>query len=165
MTNGLNLLKSFKLLIVFCQQRICPKYTLPLPQKKNRIRILARGLTLILPLHKSLSTDYTLLFAADAFCAWSCFKKVISPATSTGTVGDTANVGHNTESLFDIALFEALIESLKRFVDEIIDAEWIVLKNSNIGFGRKIKRRTVGFPSCVPMWLVWSEYYVIWRTK
>jgi hypothetical protein len=95
-------------------------------------------------IHANVPSAQVNLDAANAVCAWNCFKNVISPAT--GIVGDTATVGHKKEYLFDIALFEALRESLNGFVDELIDDQWIVLKNSTIGFGQKIKRRTLGFP-------------------
>jgi hypothetical protein len=62
-----------------------------------------------------------------------------SPEVSPG------NIGHTFERFFDTALFRALRESLDGYVDETVDANWIVLKNSTIGFGRKVQRSTFGF--------------------
>jgi hypothetical protein len=83
----------------------------------------------------------------DPTPAWNIFKHVIDPSAA----GDPANVGNpalvacSGERAFDTALFKALRESLDGFVDETVDENWIVLKNSIIAFGRNIQRATLGF--------------------
>jgi hypothetical protein len=57
----------------------------------------------------------------------------------------SANSARGGETSFNVALFEALRSSLNGYVVETVDANWIVLKNSIIGFGRNIKRVTFGF--------------------
>jgi hypothetical protein len=72
---------------------------------------------------------------ASSILAWNCFQQVIDPAAA----------GHNSERKFDAALFYALRASLNGFVEDISEANWIVLKNCHVGFGQNIKRCTVGF--------------------
>jgi hypothetical protein len=62
-----------------------------------------------------------------------------------GNDPDPANVGREDERLFNIALFQALRASLNGYVDQVVDENWIVLRNSIIGFGRNIKRGSLGF--------------------
>jgi hypothetical protein len=70
-------------------------------------------------------------------CAWNFFKDVIGPANR--------NLAHCDEKAFDSSLFEALRESLNVYVNETVESNWIVLKNSIIGFGRGVERTTLGF--------------------
>jgi hypothetical protein len=100
--------------------------------------------------------------AASAISAWNCFQHVIDPGTGVDTalggnsaplvhpalVGDLAGPDiavHSLEYVFETALFQALRDSLNGYVDEALDVNWIVLKNSTIGFGRKVQRDTFGF--------------------
>jgi len=70
---------------------------------------------------------------------WDYFEHVINPGRG---------YEYRYEHSFDTALFDALRSSLDDFVDSSVpETNWIVLKNSHIGFGRKIRRPTLGFES------------------